>query len=486
MKYTVFYSWQSDLPNSTNRGFIQDALEKAAGTVAQDDTVNVEPVIDRDTAGVAGSPEISQTIFSKIEQSQALVVDVSIINPGADGRPTPNPNALLELGFGAKALGWERIVMVFNTAFGRIEDLPFDLRMRRVLPYEAREGEQDRSAAKKGLTKAFEGALRAMISSSPMLSAAADSVELSPPSLADQAIAAIEADTKNQSILTRRYLGSLIDELVSAAPDWSSGEHRDDVLIASLERSQSIAAEFGRVVTAIADMDAHDPAQAVIRIFERILERYDLPRNFAGGFNSTDFDYYKFIGHELFVMFVAALLGAERWELLASLLDERFQPDNARVDRGKPPATFAALSEPLELLDYRKQRLQLNRVSIHADLLNERHQDGAPVSIVSAQAFMEADAFLFLRGEVITDSDDVWMEWVPWSSLYLRDIPRFLWRLQRKTEAVKILPALGTSDVTRARNRIALRAPLLNKLFTRSFPRNNPLASFDAASIATL
>ncbi|HEY1376485.1 MAG TPA: hypothetical protein VGF55_06805 [Gemmataceae bacterium] len=28
--HTVFYSWQSDLPNATNRGFIQDALERAA------------------------------------------------------------------------------------------------------------------------------------------------------------------------------------------------------------------------------------------------------------------------------------------------------------------------------------------------------------------------------------------------------------------------------------------------------------------------
>ena len=26
---TVFYSWQSDLPNATNRGFIEDCLERA-------------------------------------------------------------------------------------------------------------------------------------------------------------------------------------------------------------------------------------------------------------------------------------------------------------------------------------------------------------------------------------------------------------------------------------------------------------------------
>ena len=30
MASIIFYSWQSDLPNSTNRGFIQAALEQAA------------------------------------------------------------------------------------------------------------------------------------------------------------------------------------------------------------------------------------------------------------------------------------------------------------------------------------------------------------------------------------------------------------------------------------------------------------------------
>ena len=29
MKRTIFYSWQSDLSNSTNRGFIEECIEKA-------------------------------------------------------------------------------------------------------------------------------------------------------------------------------------------------------------------------------------------------------------------------------------------------------------------------------------------------------------------------------------------------------------------------------------------------------------------------
>jgi hypothetical protein len=45
MKKTVFYSWQSDLPNNTNRGFIETALDRAVKSIAADDSIQVEPVI---------------------------------------------------------------------------------------------------------------------------------------------------------------------------------------------------------------------------------------------------------------------------------------------------------------------------------------------------------------------------------------------------------------------------------------------------------
>ena len=49
MKAVVFYSWQSDLPNKTNRGLIEEALEAAVEGLKQDDEVLVEAAIDRDT-----------------------------------------------------------------------------------------------------------------------------------------------------------------------------------------------------------------------------------------------------------------------------------------------------------------------------------------------------------------------------------------------------------------------------------------------------
>jgi hypothetical protein len=159
----IFYSWQSDLPGRTNRNFIEAALERAAKQVSKDD-VGVEAVLDRDTANVAGSPDIAQTIFEKIRASDAFVADVSIINgkPRKGRRATPNPNVLVELGFAAECLGWDKVIVVNNAAFGREEDLPFDVRGRRIVSYKVNEvaSDQLRAEEKKALTSMLVSRIR--------------------------------------------------------------------------------------------------------------------------------------------------------------------------------------------------------------------------------------------------------------------------------------------------------------------------------------
>lgn len=131
----IFYSWQSDLANSTNRGLIEDALRKAAKTIAADESLAVEAVVDRDTAGVAGSPAIATTILEKIGRADVFVPDVSLVTSAGAIRRAPNPNVLVELGYAIATLGWTRIVMVMNTAYGEPDVLPFDLRGHRVISY---------------------------------------------------------------------------------------------------------------------------------------------------------------------------------------------------------------------------------------------------------------------------------------------------------------------------------------------------------------
>ena len=51
MKFTIFYSWQSDLPNNTHRGFIESAIEKAIKNIGKDENFEIEPSLDRVNLG---------------------------------------------------------------------------------------------------------------------------------------------------------------------------------------------------------------------------------------------------------------------------------------------------------------------------------------------------------------------------------------------------------------------------------------------------
>jgi chaperonin GroEL len=169
---TVFYSWQSDSPPKSNWNFIEDALEKAVKALASKGNIAVDPVIDRDTRNVAGSPDITDTILSKIEVASVFVADVTIIckmqgDTSDKVKSLPNPNVLFELGYALKVLDYKRLILVTNTAYGRIQDLPFDLQGRRTLDYhlaeehlgEDEESKRRRKQVKDRLVKELEEAI---------------------------------------------------------------------------------------------------------------------------------------------------------------------------------------------------------------------------------------------------------------------------------------------------------------------------------------
>jgi len=135
LKNTIFYSWQSDLPNNTNRGFLESVLKHVLKDLEKIAPFSIEFTIDKDTKDEPGTPDITESIFKKIEKSKIFIADISIINSESTGRKTPNPNVLIELGYAACSLGWEKIICIYNLDYGSIDDLPFDLRQRRPLKY---------------------------------------------------------------------------------------------------------------------------------------------------------------------------------------------------------------------------------------------------------------------------------------------------------------------------------------------------------------
>lgn len=136
----VFYSWQSDLPDTLNRRLIRNALNEAANEINQDDSLDLHVTTDEATRDSPGSPNIADTIFEKIRNCDIFVCDLTktaeVTNSENRVRKFCNPNVAIELGYAVRTLGWGRIVIVFNEAFGILpDDLPFDARVHRTLPY---------------------------------------------------------------------------------------------------------------------------------------------------------------------------------------------------------------------------------------------------------------------------------------------------------------------------------------------------------------
>lgn len=135
MKIKVFYSWESDLPNNKNRGLIEKCLQKVKKSILENNNRIDEFTIESDSRDSIGTPELANTIFRKIDKSDIFIADISIINSGANERPSPNPNVLVELGYAAKAKSWDNVICIYNLEYGKIEDLPFDIRSRKPLTY---------------------------------------------------------------------------------------------------------------------------------------------------------------------------------------------------------------------------------------------------------------------------------------------------------------------------------------------------------------
>jgi hypothetical protein len=286
---TIFYSWQSDSPNATNRGFILDALERAAKKIRVDDSLAVDPVLDRDTQNVPGSPDIAHTIFAKIQKAAAFVADVSIINPGL-GRPTPNPNVLIELGYALAlhTLGHPNTILIANTASGPIESLPFDLRTKRVLAYHLPKGAEDKQDQRKKLEGGLEIALRAILAQVPVSQLPTN------PSLADKAVDSIEAKAPTQDPYCTKLMTGIADrvkELTPALERDKIAEWDDDLLVA-MRKSLPLVEEFARVADAAAVYNSQEAALALLRGFVPLFVQYSLPPGTGGSFYSVQFDVF--------------------------------------------------------------------------------------------------------------------------------------------------------------------------------------------------
>jgi hypothetical protein len=160
MPRTIFFAWQLNTPSETNKKFIWEALNHSARNAAIESQPELSPRAESDTQGIPGTPNIIQTIFKRIQQCAVFVADLSFVGTTSDGKMLPNPNVLIELGFAARSIGWERTILVMNGTYGSAAQLPFDvLQHRWPIEYRLTERTQVRDRRFAALADALSEAL---------------------------------------------------------------------------------------------------------------------------------------------------------------------------------------------------------------------------------------------------------------------------------------------------------------------------------------
>lgn len=127
-KYIVFYSWQSDFPES--RTIINDSLKAAKDSLSNSGDP-LEIIIDQGTARVSGMPQIDTTILAKILNCDVFVADITPVHKEGEDL-LPNANVLLELGFAMGVVGMSKIILLAKEGDWKPKDLPFDINHKRI------------------------------------------------------------------------------------------------------------------------------------------------------------------------------------------------------------------------------------------------------------------------------------------------------------------------------------------------------------------
>lgn len=166
MKYTLFFSYQSDTRGEYQ--FIKNILEKGVAKKLLSD--GIELTVDCGMRGTAGNPNLSETMLKKGEECDIFLADltyvVSFKNYKGEDKYIPNPNVMLELGHAWNYHGINHVIFIQNTDYGEAKNLPVDLRgLRFPITYNILKTKKTRNEVKNGLIKDLSNAINAVVQS---------------------------------------------------------------------------------------------------------------------------------------------------------------------------------------------------------------------------------------------------------------------------------------------------------------------------------
>jgi hypothetical protein len=272
---------------------------------------------------------------------------------------------------------------------------------------------------------------------------------------------------------------SLFDaDLLNIAPDLTDDGAEIDRLLRSIQASATFVERFVALADVAAGANDSDTIHGLFGGLSLVADRYTRHSQFKSGLGVHQFDFFRFIGHELMVGLVAATMRRRRWQILASLLKARLRLRND--PRGEAGFDYLGVGSVLLAsagVAGRKRRSEQARV------LRSRYGSATALGrLVPFDDFMAADYLLFLRTVLNSEGDGHGRRWFPPSVIFLRNPPLFLVEA-RETDFDSVLAnVLGTYGSQHFWRLVTSRARLLAEFFPNEDV--DPLRDFSIPVVA--
>ena len=207
------------------------------------------------------------------------------------------------------------------------------------------------------------------------------------------------------------YFNTLVQSLEQLRIQNVEGEF-DDKVVQSIDSFLPYRNEVIEIVLAVAQYrNTPDSYQKLHRFVEGLIPYLYRPEHITS-WREWDFDNFYFIVHEVFLYIIACLLKYECFDGVAYLLGQHYYFEKSDYENKMVP--FSHIRQYMRSLKHRNTRLNLRRLSVRADMLEQR----AKASGIPFRQLMQADFVLYIRDCLDAIRAGGYQTWWPETLLY--------------------------------------------------------------------
>jgi hypothetical protein len=238
----------------------------------------------------------------------------------------------------------------------------------------------------------------------------------------------------------KRLMNSVVTDVSGQRLVTDFEGHLDDTIASKIVEMKGLRdAVIAAWIQMLESGDDADIANELVSFFENLAPLGEWPEE-LNMWNDGRGDHIRFFNCELWLYLIALLVRERRWEVVRRVLNTPLC--YSAKHGGYAAHGYPSLNKGLPALEHRKQRLNLDRMSLFADLVKQR----ADRRLLPFESLMEADFLMYLRDALAEDASP--SAWYPRTLVYLgpfrSPFPVFVrWAAGRDTEGIAALLRLG-------------------------------------------